>query len=129
MQSKKLYSAVTNHFKEKPTMKRIVFICSALVLLNAAAFGQKTKPWTEWNVKDAQKVLADSAWAQSQTEYTETAPTGGTITPVQPRNAATTTAAQNTESGETLGRKGPPCRRSIMSHFSPPSRFGQHSST
>jgi hypothetical protein len=87
-------------------MKRILFICSALVLLNASAFGQKTKPWTEWNEKDVKKVLTDSAWAQSQTEYTESAPTGGTITPVQPRNAATTTAAQNTESGETMGRKG-----------------------
>ena len=87
-------------------MKRILFICSALVLLNASAFGQKTKPWTEWNEKDVKKVLTDSAWAQSQTEYTEAAPTGGTITPVQPRNAANTTAAQNTESGETLGRKG-----------------------
>ena len=86
-------------------MKRILFICSALVLLNASAFGQKTKPWTEWNEKDAKKVLTDSAWGQSQTEYTETAPTGSTITPVQPRNAATTAGAQNTESGETLSRK------------------------
>ena len=87
-------------------MKRILFICSALVLLNASAFGQKTKPWTEWNEKDAKKVLTESAWAQSQTDYTETAPTGSAITPVQPRNAANTTAAQNAESGETLGRKG-----------------------
>lgn len=87
-------------------MKRILFICSALVLLNASAFGQKTKPWTEWNEKDAKKVLTDSAWAQSQTDYTEPAPTGSTITPVQPRNAATTAGAQNTESGENSGRKG-----------------------
>ena len=88
-------------------MKRIVFICSALVLLNASAFGQKTKPWTEWNQKDVQKVLSDSAWAQSQTEFVETAPSAGsTITRTQPRNAATTTAAENTESGETSGRKG-----------------------
>lgn len=86
-------------------MKRILFICSALVLLNASAFGQKTKPWTEWNQKDAQKMLSDSAWAQSQTEFVETDP-GSTITRTQPRNAATTTAAENTESGETLGRKG-----------------------
>ena len=86
-------------------MKRILFICSALVLLNASAFGQKTKPWTEWNEKDVKKMLTDSAWTQSQTEYAETPPTGSTITPVQPRNAATTSGAQNTESGETLGRK------------------------
>jgi hypothetical protein len=86
-------------------IKRLLFICSALVLLNASAFGQKTKPWTEWNEKDAKKMLADSAWAQSQTEFAETAPTGGTITPTQPRNTTTTSGAQNTESGENLGRR------------------------
>jgi hypothetical protein len=87
-------------------MKRILFICSVLVLLNASAFAQKAKPWTEWNEKDAKKVLTDSAWAQSQTEYAETAPTGSAITPTQPRNAGGLGTAQNTESGETLGKKG-----------------------
>lgn len=86
-------------------MKRILLVCSALVLLNAAAFGQKTKPWTEWNEKDAQKVLTESAWAQSQTDFVETQPAGSSITKTQARNAATTTAAENTESGETLGKK------------------------
>jgi hypothetical protein len=87
-------------------MKRIVFICSAMVLLNASAFGQKAKPWTEWNEKEAQKVLTDSAWAQSQLEFAETAPSAGsTITPTQPRNASSITSAERTESGETLGKK------------------------
>jgi len=86
-------------------MKRIVLICSALVLLNASAFGQKTKPWTEWNEKDAQKMLSDSAWAQSQSEFTETQPAGSTITQTQSRNAASLGTAEKTESGETLGKK------------------------
>lgn len=87
-------------------MKRIVFICSALVLLNASAFAQKAKPWTEWNEKEAQKVLTDSAWAQSQTEFAEAAPAAGsTITPTQPRNASSISSAERTESGETLGKK------------------------
>src|SRR6185295_17703312 len=84
-------------------MKRIVFICSALVLLNASAFGQKTKPWTEWNEKDVQKVLTDSAWAQSQTEFTETQ-AGSAITTTQSRKAADLGTAEKTESGETLGK-------------------------
>jgi hypothetical protein len=87
-------------------MKRILFICSALVLLNASAFGQKTKPWTEWNEKDAQKVLTDSAWAQSQTEFTETQAAGSAITQTQSRKAADLGTAEKTESGETLGKKG-----------------------
>jgi len=84
-------------------MKRILFICSALVLLNASAFGQKTKPWTEWNEKDVQKVLTDSAWAQSQTEFTETQ-AGSAITTTQSRKAADLGTAEKTESGETLGK-------------------------
>jgi hypothetical protein len=102
-------------------MKRILFICSALVLLNASVFGQKTKPWTEWNEKDAKKVLTDSAWGQSQTEYTETAPTGSTITPVQPRNAATTAV-------KIWEGRVPPCRLFIMSHFSAQNRCEPRSS-
>ncbi len=29
---------------------------------------KKYKPWTEWNEKDAQKILDDSPWGQTQTE-------------------------------------------------------------
>ena len=52
-----------------------------------------------------QKVLTDSAWAQSQTEFTETQPAGSAITPTQSRNAASIGTAEKTESGETLGKK------------------------
>ena len=40
----------------------------ALVLAVSAMAGQKIKPWTEWNKKDAEKILNDSAWGQTQTD-------------------------------------------------------------
>ena len=85
-------------------MKRILLLCSALVLFGANASAQKDKPWTEWSQKEAMKVLADSAWAQSQSEYTEQN-AGTTITPVQNRNATDLKNADKTESGQNLGKK------------------------
>jgi hypothetical protein len=92
---------IINFFKEKFTMRRILFTCSLLVLLTATASAQKSKPWTEWTVKDAQKVLTDSAWAQTQTELTDAPPTsGGAVTKTQSSKAATLEAAEKTESAE-----------------------------
>jgi hypothetical protein len=49
--------------------KRIVAALALLGLLSLSLSAQKKeKPWTEWSQKDADKVLADSAWAQTQTE-------------------------------------------------------------
>lgn len=50
-------------------MKRTVLVClifSAAVASGAAQ--KKIKPWTEWSAKDAQKILDDSPWGQTQTE-------------------------------------------------------------
>ncbi|MDX6289297.1 MAG: hypothetical protein QOH42_1096 [Blastocatellia bacterium] len=53
-------------------MKRAsIGFMSALILLLAltAATAQKTeKPWTEWSKKDADKILSNSPWAQTQTD-------------------------------------------------------------
>ncbi len=50
-------------------MKKIAVIVSLVFTLGVVAGAQKKlKPWTEWNEKDAQKVLNDSAWGQTQTE-------------------------------------------------------------
>ncbi len=43
----------------------VVFVC---LLLAGSAFAQKTKPWGDWSKKDADKILNDSAWGQSQTK-------------------------------------------------------------
>lgn len=85
--------------------RRILFTCSLLILFAASAAAQKTKPWTEWSEKDAEKILNDSAWGQTQTEGDSSAESSSTsaITSTtaaresQVRNAS---AAKNAESGE-----------------------------
>lgn len=84
-------------------MRRILFSCSILILLAAAAHAQKTKPWTEWSAKDAEKILNDSAWGQTQTETQEapqTATSAVTATTAARREDSNTKAAANVESGE-----------------------------
>lgn len=47
-------------------MKKILFTGFICVLFVGSVFTQKSKPWNEWSKKDADKVLNDSAWGQSQ---------------------------------------------------------------
>jgi hypothetical protein len=47
-------------------MPFLVMIVLALVL-GAAAQG-KLKPWTEWSLKDVEKIMNDSPWGRTQTE-------------------------------------------------------------
>ena len=59
----------------------LVFGLALLASLTTASAQKKHKPWMEWNDKDAQKMLDDSPWGQTQTD-TNTAemffsPTGG----------------------------------------------------
>jgi hypothetical protein len=88
-------------------MKRVLFVCSILLLLALPASAQKGKAWTEWTDKEAEKILNDSAWGQTQTE-------GGTseqpaqtsaissTTAARERNATNVrSAATSAESGET----------------------------
>ena len=49
-------------------MRKKIFIAIVCFVLAGSAFAQKSKPWTEWSKKDADKMLNDSAWAQSQTK-------------------------------------------------------------
>jgi hypothetical protein len=87
-------------------MKRILLLCSVFVLATVSVSAQKEKPWTDWSEKEAVKIMNDSAWAQSQTEFTEMAPSSGsTITTTQPRNASSLGSIEKTESGETVGKK------------------------
>jgi hypothetical protein len=54
--------------EEKTNVKRIsigVLILAVLPLLVTAAAKDKRKPWTQWTVADAEKILNDSRWAQS----------------------------------------------------------------
>jgi len=84
-------------------MRRILFICSILILFTALAQAQKTKPWTEWSAKEADKVLNDSGWGQTQTESQEAQPgatSAITGTTAARREDSNTKAAANVESGE-----------------------------
>lgn len=53
-------------------MKRTVIgflAASAFLLAVITATAQKNnKPWTDWSKKDAEKILSDSPWAQTQTD-------------------------------------------------------------
>jgi hypothetical protein len=79
-------------------MKRttINFLAAAALLfaLTAATAQKKDKPWTDWTKKDAEKMLDNSPWAQTQTDtdtsqmfFSPTAPTGtGSMTQSQSVN-------------------------------------------
>jgi len=82
-------------------MRRILFTCSILILFAASAAAQKTKPWTEWSAKDAEKVMNDSAWGQTQTESdTQQPESASAITQVSSSGAARDNLNRTPESGE-----------------------------
>lgn len=47
-------------------MRKILFTGLICFLLFSSVYAQKSKPWSEWSKKDADKMLNDSAWAQTQ---------------------------------------------------------------
>jgi hypothetical protein len=52
-------------------MKRCLnplLILSLFLTLTAVSAQKKEQPWTGWSKKDAEKMLAESAWAQTQTD-------------------------------------------------------------
>jgi hypothetical protein len=60
---------VAGNYSSGGLMKRIVICLACLITVVAAVEAQKKyKPWTEWTEKDAQKILDDSPWGQTQTE-------------------------------------------------------------
>jgi hypothetical protein len=85
-------------------MRRMLFVCSAVVLFTTAASAQKTKPWTEWTDKETAKMLTDSAWAQTQTELSDTGGSSSQAITRAAENKRELDTSKNGESGETLGR-------------------------
>jgi hypothetical protein len=49
-------------------MKAKTVAVVVLLVLFGSAIAQKDKKWTEWNKKEAQKMLEDSPWAKKQTD-------------------------------------------------------------
>lgn len=66
-------------------MNKMLLVIAVLgVLLVGVEAQKKMKPWTEWSLKEAQKMLDDSAWGQTQAEtntsemfFTPTTRSGG----------------------------------------------------
>ncbi len=48
--------------------KSLLLVATCCALLVGVAAQKKMKPWTEWSLKEAQKLLDDSAWGQTQAE-------------------------------------------------------------
>lgn len=92
-------------------MRKILAAGSLLLLIGLSASAQKGKPWTEWTVKDAQKVLTDSGWAQTQTELTDAAqPTAASAVTKSAENGnganmVSSEASKSMESGENIGKR------------------------
>jgi hypothetical protein len=71
--------------------------------MTAGAFAQKqSKPWTEWSKKDAEKILSDSPWSQTQVE-TDTSEMfySPTSDPRTPGVRTTSTTSQRQAQGAT----------------------------
>ena len=86
-------------------MRRILFGCSIIILFAASAYAQKTKPWTEWSAKDAEKILNDSAWGQTQTESQDSPQASSSTSAITQTTAARRedqrlSSATDVESGE-----------------------------
>src|SRR5437773_1706090 len=54
--------------EKDPLMKAKAVAFGILLVLCVSAIAQKDKKWTDWNKKEAQKMLEDSPWAKKQTD-------------------------------------------------------------
>jgi hypothetical protein len=69
-----------------------------LVLALAITVIAKDKPWTEWTVKDAQKILNNSGWGQTQT-YMSSEDTTSTLS-----SASTSASTASSRGGASSGQ-------------------------
>jgi hypothetical protein len=46
----------------------VVLLSASLVFANSTTNQKQEKPWTEWTQKEAEKILGNSPWAQTQTD-------------------------------------------------------------
>jgi hypothetical protein len=86
-------------------MKYISLILILLGLSLPALSQTKSTPWTEWSKKDAEKMLNDSAWGQTQTIGGGEPTSTSAITRTQ--GGGSENVNRNGESGESLGGPKP----------------------
>ena len=85
-------------------MKTLGCLLIVLVVATNVSFSQdKTKPWTEWSRKDAEKILNDSAWGQTQTVTSSDSSSTSAITKTE--GAGNESVSRSGQSGESMGSK------------------------
>jgi hypothetical protein len=87
-------------------MKRATLLIFAMVLLVSVAYADdvwKSKPYQQWDLKDVQKILADSPWAHV-VHVTASWRKPGEALPVEP--GGTTPGNYGTQSGSATGGSG-----------------------
>ena len=65
-------------------MRKHIFVALVVLLVTTSAAAQDPKPWTEWSKTEAEKMLNDSPWGQTQAYKRSIA----TSTSAQPRSSA-----------------------------------------
>lgn len=76
----------------RATKKSLLILTGLALAISVIA---KDKPWTEWTVKDAKKILNESGWGQTQTYI-----------PSSSDSSRSTTTAGSTGSSTAAGTKG-----------------------
>jgi len=71
------------------------------IAANLTLSQEKAKPWTEWSKKDAEKILNDSAWGQSQIVENPDSSSTSAITKTQ--GAGNESVSRSGQSGESIG--------------------------
>src|SRR5690242_16354410 len=83
-------------------IKKLSYLILLFAFFAGAAHTQKTgSPWTEWSKKDAEKILNDSAWGQTQTIGGDQTTSTSTITRTQ--GGGSESISREGQSGQTLG--------------------------
>ena len=82
-------------------MRKILFVYLLAAFFVCPVLAQKAKPWTEWAKKDAEKILNDSAWGQTQAVGGPEQPSSTVIT----GTAASAALDRKGTSGESIGPK------------------------
>ena len=49
-------------------MNKVIIVLTVMLLLSSTLAQKVQKPWGEWNKKEAEKMMSDSPWSQTQTE-------------------------------------------------------------
>jgi len=87
-------------------MKILIFFAFILAVFAGTVISQNTStPWTEWSKKDAEKILNDSAWGQSESVGVGEPVNTAVITKTQ--GGGSENIQRNGENAETMGGPKP----------------------